>query len=74
MVAEDEFPIQRLVEDTGGFEAEIAGSGEEALSRFGDGRAGFRALLTDIGIGAGLNGWALARGSGRSIPTFRSST
>lgn len=53
----------------GGFEAEIAASGEEALSRFGEGRAGYRALLT-AGIGAGLNGWALARRIREIDPDF----
>lgn len=45
----------------GGFEADISQSGEEALSRFRDDRFSYRALLTDIGIGTGLNGWVLAR-------------
>ncbi|WP_377828859.1 response regulator [Bradyrhizobium lupini] len=64
LVVEDESAIQQFVEEAltdGGFEAEITQSGEEALSRFRDGRSGYRALLTDIGIGAGPNGWVLAR-------------
>ncbi|MET4278528.1 MULTISPECIES: response regulator [unclassified Bradyrhizobium] len=64
LVAEDEISVQQIVEDAladGGFKADIAPYGEEALSRFRDDRSGYRALLTDIGIGAGLNGWVLAR-------------
>lgn len=64
LVAEDEPHIQRFIEDAlsdGGFEADVARSGEEAVSRFDDGRSDYRALVTDINIGAGLNGWELAR-------------
>jgi DNA-binding response OmpR family regulator len=73
LVAEDEVSIQQIVEEAladGGFEADIAPSGGEALSRFRDDRSGYRALLTDIGIGAGLNGWVLARRIREIDPDF----
>jgi hypothetical protein len=47
--------VQDFVEDAlseGGFEAQVARSGDEAFSLFRDNRHNFRALLTDIGIGA----------------------
>lgn len=73
LVVEDESAIQQFVQETlsdGGFEAEITQSGEEALSRFRDDRSGYRALLTDIGIGAGPNGWVLARRIREIDPDF----
>lgn len=73
LVVEDEISLQQIVEEAladGGFEADIAPSGEEALSRFRDGRREYRALLTDIGIGAGLNGWVLARRIREIDPDF----
>ncbi|MGY4432795.1 DNA-binding response OmpR family regulator [Bradyrhizobium sp. F1.13.1] len=73
LVVEDESAIQQLVLEAltdGGFEAEITCSGEEALSRFREGRSGYRALLTDIGIGAGPNGWVLARKIREIDPDF----
>lgn len=73
LVAEDEPQIQRWVEDAlsdGGFEAGIAQSGEDALSRFNDGRSDYKALVTDINIGVGLNGWELARRVREIEPDF----
>lgn len=73
LVAEDEPQIQHFVEDAlsdGGFEADVVQSGEDALSRFNDGRSGCKALVTDINIGAGLNGWELARRVREINPDF----
>lgn len=73
LVAEDELQIQHFVEDAlsdGGFEADVVQSGEDALSRFNDGRSGCKALLTDVNIGAGLNGWELARRVREIDPDF----
>jgi DNA-binding response OmpR family regulator len=72
-VVEDEISLRHIVEEAladGGFQADIAPSGDEALSRFRDGRPECRALLTDIGIGAGLNGWVLARRIREIDPDF----
>lgn len=73
LVAEDEPFIRSFVEEAlagGGFEAEMARSGEEALSIFRDNRENYRALLTDIGIVAGPSGWALARKIREIDPDF----
>ncbi|EIG63702.1 hypothetical protein [Bradyrhizobium sp. WSM1253] len=51
----------------GGFEADIAPSGEEALSRFRNGGSGCHALLTNIGIGTE---WVLARRIREIEPDF----
>jgi len=78
LVAEDEFSIQCFVEDAlagGGFQAEIAPSGDAAFSLFSGNRGGYRALLTDISVGAGLNAAGRSPGrSGKSNQIFRSST
>lgn len=73
LVVEDELSIQQFVEEAlsdGGFKAEVAPSGDEALSRFRGDRSRYRALLTDIGIGTGLNGWVLARKIREIDPDF----
>lgn len=73
LVVEDELSLQEFVGEAlsdGGFEAEVSSSGEDALSRFRDDRSRYRALLTDIGIGTGLNGWALARKIREIDPDF----
>lgn len=73
LVAEDEPQIQRFIEDAlsdGGFETGIAQSGEDALSLFNDGRSDYKALVTDNNIGAGLNGWELARRVREIDPDF----
>ncbi|WP_246208394.1 response regulator [Bradyrhizobium rifense] len=73
LVVEDESAIQQFVQDAlteGGFAAELTGSGEDALSRFRHDRSKYRALLTDIGIGAGPNGWVLARKIREIDPDF----
>jgi len=73
MVVEDESMIQEFAREAlsdGGFEADISQSGEEALSRFREDRLRYRALLTDIGIGDGLNGWVLARKIREIDPDF----
>lgn len=73
LVVEDELSIQQFVEEAlsdGGFKVEVAPTGEDALSRFRDDRSRYRALLTDIGIGTGQNGWVLARKIREINPEF----
>lgn len=73
LVVEDEALICGLIEDAlleGGFEACSASSGEAALSIFWDGRERCLALLTDVNLGAGINGWELARQIREITPDF----
>jgi DNA-binding response OmpR family regulator len=44
-----------------GFDVEIASSGAEAISVLEAGLGRFRGLVTDIDLGEGPNGWAVAR-------------
>ena len=44
-----------------GFAVTVAFNGEEARKLFDSQPTHFRALVTDVNLGAGLNGWDLAR-------------
>jgi DNA-binding response OmpR family regulator len=73
LVVEDEAPICSFVKDAlsdNGFEACTVRSGEAALSTFRDGREQCRALLTDVNLGDGINGWELARQIREITPGF----
>jgi CheY-like chemotaxis protein len=64
MVVEDDDDVQWLIEDAltdGGFEAAIAGSGEEAITLLKGMRTHYRALVTDINLLGRMNGWEVAR-------------
>ncbi|MCK1414853.1 response regulator [Bradyrhizobium sp. CW4] len=64
LVVEDERLIQELVEAAlteGGFETEIVGSGEEAITLLQDDATNYRALLTDIHLKGTLTGWDVAK-------------
>lgn len=64
LVVEDERLIQELVEAAlteGGFETEIVGSGEEAITLLQDDAANYRALLTDIHLKGTLTGWEVPK-------------
>lgn len=64
LVVEDEYLLRRDVEEalaSGGFAGESFSSGEEALIRFEDSTKNYMALITDVNLGDGLNGWEVAR-------------
>jgi DNA-binding response OmpR family regulator len=72
-VVEDEALICSFIEDAlsdGGFEACVVHSGDAAMSTFRDGGKGCRALLTDVNLGDGTNGWELARQIREITPGF----
>jgi DNA-binding response OmpR family regulator len=73
MVVEDDQLVQGLVEDTlteGGFEAAIAGSGEEAATLLNGKKTEYRALVTDINLRGRLDGWDVARHAREIDPNF----
>jgi DNA-binding response OmpR family regulator len=73
LVVEDEALICSFIEDAlsdGGFEACSVHSGEVAMSTFRDGREQCRALVTDVNLGDGINGWELARQIREITPGF----
>jgi DNA-binding response OmpR family regulator len=65
LVVEDDQSIQSIVEEAlsdGGFEAEIASSGEEALTVLRGKGSDYRMLVIDIKLGKdGIKGWDVAR-------------
>jgi DNA-binding response OmpR family regulator len=73
MVVEDDQQIQSLVEEAlsdGGFEAAIAGSGEEAVTLLRGNRSHYRALVTDINLLGTMDGWEVARQAREIDPAF----
>ena len=73
LVVEDQYLLlfdleQALAE--GGFAAECAFSGEEALALFVSGGKNYVALVTDVNLGRGLNGWEVARRIREKEPSF----
>ena len=77
-LVEDDALIRDLLEASltdAGFEVVEVSCGTKALAEFDADAARFRAVITDIRLGAGPDGWAVARpGLANSFPTCRSST
>jgi len=64
LVVEDDQLLQSLVEEAlteGGFEPNIAGSGEEAMTLLQGTNNRYRALVTDINLGGRIDGWQVAK-------------
>lgn len=79
LVIEDDEQIQSLVEDAlveGGLEPAIAASGEEAVtllkskSFIKERPPVYRALVTDINLKGGMNGWEVAKQAREIDPEF----
>jgi len=79
LVIEDDEQIQSLVGDAlseGGFEPAIAASGEEAVtllrssSLIKERPVTYRALVTDINLKGGMNGWEVAKQARKIDPVF----
>jgi CheY-like chemotaxis protein len=63
LLVEDEGLIRELVEpalEDGGFSVVTASSGEGAMALLGTGDSKWQALITDVNLGAGPTGWAVA--------------
>src|SRR6195952_3242769 len=63
LVVDDEELIRMVVEDAlanGGYEVVTASTGEDAIKLLNSAEGRYRALVTDIDLGSGLNGWAVA--------------
>lgn len=64
LLVEDEVLIQQWVEfvlEDSGFKVVIASSGEEAIAILEAEDRACRALITDVNLGPGPNGWTVAR-------------
>lgn len=73
LVIENDDAIQSIVEDAlseGGFEAAIAKTGEEAVTLLKSRLAAYCALVTDINLLGGVNGWEVARAAREADANF----
>ncbi|KYH01912.1 response regulator [Bradyrhizobium sp. DOA1] len=72
LVVEDEYlliaPLEDALKDAG-FETAFVSSGEEAAVLL-RAQKNYRALLTDINLGGGINGWEVAKIARHEDPTF----
>ena len=60
LVVEDEYDLETALAD-GGFASKAAYTGEEALTLFMETSNTYKALVTDVRLGDGLDGWEVAR-------------
>ncbi|WP_247301147.1 MULTISPECIES: response regulator [unclassified Bradyrhizobium] len=73
LVVEDEQLIWELVEGAlvdGGYEAEVAATGEEAVTLLQGTNSKYRALVTDINLAGTVDGWEVARCARAIDPNF----
>lgn len=64
LLVEDDALVVMVAEDAlkgGGYAVKVATSGVEAVSALNAPSANFAALITDIGLGRGPDGWEVAR-------------
>jgi DNA-binding response OmpR family regulator len=72
-LVEDDALIRDLLEASlteAGFEVVEVSCGTKALAHFEADAARFRAVITDIRLGAGPDGWAVARRARELVPTM----
>ena len=71
LLVEDEAVIQVLLEDAlteAGFRLVIAANGDQAVAELDADAARFRAMVTDVDLGQGPDGWEVARHARELIP------
>ena len=72
-LVEDDALIRELLEASlsdAGFEVVEVSCGTKALAHFDADAARFRAVITDIRLGVGPDGWAVARRARELVPTM----
>ena len=73
LVAEDEVLLHAALEDElteAGFEVVMVTDGNRAISHLQDGSKKFSALVTDIRMGSGPNGWDVAHRARELFPSL----
>ena len=73
LIVEDEFLIGVLIEEAlvaGGFEVKLAMNGQKAIAEIEADANRFRALVTDIRVGKGPDGWEAARRARELVPNM----
>lgn len=71
LLVEDETLIRMFLEDTlaeAGFEVLAASNGHQALAELETDATRFRAVVTDIRLGRGPDGWQIARTAREAVP------
>jgi DNA-binding response OmpR family regulator len=71
LVVEDDQLIQGMVSEAllqGGFEAAVASTGEEAITLLQDEKSQYRALVTDVNLIGGINGWQVGHSAREMNP------
>jgi CheY-like chemotaxis protein len=64
LLVDDDLLVQDVIRsalEDGGFEVVCAATGKEAMAILTDSGAAIQALVTDVNLGAGENGWDVAR-------------
>ena len=70
-LVEDDIPVQFLLDTVltdAGFDVVVAGNGMQALAELETHAPRFGALITDINLGAGPDGWAVSRRARDLVP------
>jgi len=73
LLVEDEHLVQEMLEHVltdAGFEVFLAVNGQQALAELEAGAARFKAVITDIRLGGGPDGWAVAHRARELVPTM----
>jgi DNA-binding NtrC family response regulator len=73
LLVEDELAIQALLEDAlteGGFEVTVAENGKKAFAEFETDATRFRAVITDIRLGSGPDGWEIGHRVRELVPAM----
>jgi DNA-binding response OmpR family regulator len=73
LVIEDDRLIQLMVEEAlsdGGFQSDVTGSGEEAMTLLQGSKTPYRAIITDINLAGKRNGWEVAQRSREIDPSM----
>ena len=73
LLVEDEVLIAEVLEDAlieSGYEVVKALNGSEALNEIENDASRFRAVVTDIRLGKGVDGWAVAQRAREIVPTM----
>ena len=71
LLVEDEIPLQDLLQTIlaeAGFEVFVAGNGMRALTNLKAEPRRFKALITDINLGRGPDGWHIAKFARAAVP------
>jgi DNA-binding response OmpR family regulator len=73
LVVEDEVAIQELIREVraeAGFQVTTASDGHQAITELNTGTGRFKAVITDIRLGTGPDGWEVGRHARELVPNM----